>query len=111
MSQLTRKDDLIHNFVEVVVNSDPELFTIGELTKRIRSKILKMSDEEILSKGQSETEFEATSRRIISNRLDDILKMFTHHSSGPNIQSSLKRILKAIVVENNGDEVIEELLV
>lgn len=104
MSSLTKKDDLINYFVNIIINYDSDLFAIPELRKRINDE-LSISDN-----------------NQIKEHLTSLESMFQHHRckhstsvkvktcQNSSIVSSMKRILKALLLINEGEIILTRLL-
>ncbi len=104
MSSLTKKDDLINYFINIVVNYDSDLFAIPELRKRINDEILNTENNQIKEYLSSlELMFQHHKCKAQSS-----IKTKTCHNS--SIVSSMKRILKALLIIDDGETILARLI-
>jgi hypothetical protein len=92
MSTLTKKDDLINAFINVLKTSQESVFILEELTLRINTCISKNNNSKI------------------QTSLNDMISMFVHHKYNRGTEYSMKLILKNLLCEKEGITILEELL-
>ena len=103
MSSLTRRDNLITQFIEITRNAKDSVFILNDLTARIQ--------DEIKALNPSTQELNDNQRKILS-ALGNINLMFTYHSKslGKSTDDSFRRILKMLAEIPDGVEILERLL-
>jgi hypothetical protein len=95
MSQLTRKDDIIKLALQTIVELDPDLFALEELKLRVLNEYDKSSNENM---------------KYLLNELSNMLKHHTNNDrSRANAVHSLKLLFKKIMLEQDGDDLVERL--
>ena len=89
---LTLKDDLIINFINILKRLESSIFILPELYKRINECI------------------KNNSNNVIIENLNNILKMLEHHKYNSGAEYSYKLILKNILNEDKGIDVVKYLI-
>ena len=89
---LTLKDDLIINFINILKRIKDSIFILPELKIRINNCI------------------KSTQNTIIVDNLNNILKMLEHHNYNSGTEYSYKLILKNILNENEGIDIVKNLI-
>jgi len=89
---LTLKDDLIVSFINILKRLNDSIFILPELKNRVNFCITN------------------TKNQIIIDNLNNILLMLQHHNYNSGTEYSYKMILKNILGETGGIEIVNKLI-